>query len=415
MRRRIEMQNGPMLAGAQRSRLLMLLMLLMLVAALMYRARDPRLWSMFGGDDRGAKLVETFNDPPATPSRTARKPQRLALAGLTQAAERESAEEESSAEVPPIADDTPPSQEPVDGGDGQAKPAAAPTPAAADDAPAEEPQPPEIPPPDEDSEERSALTEEMTAVADNTFLQPEEMFAYYRLLRWAMSQSIEQLHQKAIQDPRYGDIFERPAFYRGKLVEFQLRVRRVLPHKDLEKDNLAGVDQVWELFGYNDTSGQNFYMCITDKLPDKMTYGANVVEDGRFVGYFLKLMRYEDRQGKNRAIPVFIGKFIWDPPIRQGANPQEQMREVYWVLIAAAIFAAFMVGRWALKMMKPSGGRSSLHDNPSLQMLRRRRSMENDSEEENIDVESWLEQTENEADDSEIKPDANDDSEEDRR
>jgi hypothetical protein len=390
MRRRVEMRNGPLLAGAARSRLLMLVLMLMLVAVLMFRARDPRMWSLFGGDDVDVRLVETADNPPARPVPSAREPLRLALAGanpevdagpekvdaVTQDAEKEDAEQGAPSETPPID---------------------------------------EAPPPDEDPEQQGALAEEMTAVADNTFNQPEEMFAYYRLLRWEMAQSAEQLQAKAIQNPRYGDFFQRPEFYRGKLVEFQLRVRRVLLHEDLEKDNLAGVDRVWELIGYNDTSGQNFYMCVTDKLPEKMSYGEKVVEDGRFVGFFFKLMRYEDQQGKNRAIPVFIGKFIWDPPIPQKATPEAQMREIYWVLVAAAVLGAFLVGRWAVRAMNPSTGRSSMRDDPSLQMLRRRRSMGKDSDEESIDIDSWLDQTENDVDDSEINPDDADESEEGRR
>jgi hypothetical protein len=404
------MHNGPMLAGSERSRLLMLVMLLMLVAALMYRARDPRMWIMFGGDDRGAKLVETADDPPLRPHPSDQKPQRLA-----QTDAKGDAEQVPPPDVPPAADDTPHEAAPAGDGIAEAPPTVESTSSAGDEEPPQQSRLSEVPPPDEDPEEWSALAEELGAVADKTFNQPEEMFAYYRLLRWSMMQSAEQLQKKAIQNPRYGDIFERPAFYRGKLVEFRLRVRRVLLHEDLERDNLAGVKQVWELVGYNDTSGQNFYMCITDKLPDKMSYGEKVVEDGRFVGYFFKLMRYEDQQGKNRAIPLFIGKFIWDPPIPQGANPEAQMREVYWVLAAVALLGAFLMGRWALKARKPSAGRPRLRDDLALQMLRRRRSMENDSEEESVDIESWLENTESEGDDSEINPGVADDSDEDRR
>lgn len=386
MRRRIEMQNRPVLAGTERSRLMMLVVLLMLVGALMYRARDPRLWSMFGGDDRGARLVETANTHPVIPAASKSASPNVSLA-------------DTSGE--PAAESAP--NDPARPASAEALPATAEAPPAAS------------PALDEDPEEQGALEEEMTAIADKTFLQPEEMFAYYRLLRWAMSQSAEQLQKKAIQDPRYGDFFERPDFFRGKLVEFQLRVRRALPHKDLEQDNLAGLNEVWELIGYNDTSGQNFYMCVTDKLPGKMNYGEQIVEDGRFVGYFLKLMRYEDAQGKNRAIPVFIGKFIWDPPIHQGADPEVQMKEFYWVLIAAGVLGLFLVGRWALRIMNPPAGRSGLRDDPSLQMLRRRQEMAKNSDEESIDIETWLSQTDEEGGPTAIISDDDDESEEDRR
>lgn len=418
MRRRIEMSSGPALGGKERSRMLMLTTMLMLVGALMYRARDPQMWRMFGGDDRGARLVETADDPAETQPQS--PAQRHAASDHTPAQEA-SPDETTAHTAPPVdppentepapavppadtkAEGEPRTEPPADNGDqaSSTSPEASESPLA------------ELPPPDEDEEEQSALAEELTAVSDKTFNQPEEMFAYYRLLRWAMSQSVEQLHKKAIQNPRYGDIFERPQFYRGKLVEFQLRVRRVLQHKDLEKDNLAGVKQVWELVGFNDTSGQNFYMCVTDDLPDKMSYGDSVVEDGRFVGYFFKLMRYEDREGKNRAIPLFIGKFIWDPPIPQIADPASQLREVYWVLAAAGIIAIVLLGRWVLRTRNPGSRRARLGDDPALKLLRRRRELETGSEEEPVDIESWLQESENASNESAINPAVSDDFEKD--
>src|SRR5947199_4340524 len=46
--------------------------------------------------------------------------------------------------------------------------------------------------------------------------------------------------------------------------------------------------------------------------------GQNIYEEATFVGYFLKLLPYEDHQGKTLATPLLIGRLIWHP---LAANP----------------------------------------------------------------------------------------------
>lgn len=372
MRRRIDMEPGPMFRGAELPRLMTMLLMLAVIVMLMARARDPKMWTIFGGEE---KLQGLAGDPDVPPPEYEQPPS----AEHAESSRNSPAESPSSTQSPSVT--SVPDQL---GPDAQIAL-------------------PELPAMDEDPEEREALEEEFQVVVDKEFFQKEEMAAYYRLLKWVMSQPLKELTRKAEKDVRYGEIYTRPDHYRGKLLDFRLHVRRVLKHKDIEKENPAGVTKLWELLGYNDSSGSNLYMCVTPELPSKMPVGEKVVEDGRFIGYFLKLVAIEDGTGKNRAYPVFIGRFIWDTPMLQKADPKSQEREIMWGLLAAAIVGLVLFIRWGLQQMKPPRTRSTDADT-SLQMMRRKWSLEKNSGEENIDIEGWLDQAESEDPDTAINP-----------
>ena len=213
------------------------------------------------------------------------------------------------------------------------------------------------------------------------------MPAYYRLFRWVMSQSAEEMQRKAKKDVRFGEFFDRPNAYRGKLVDIRLKVVRVLKHPDLE-ENEAGLDQVWELLGYNDSSGKNIYMCVAPELPPKMPYGEKVIEDGRFVGYFFKLQAIEDGEGKRQAMPVIVGRFIWERPISQKADPAQQAREFFWGLGVVGLIVLVLIIRWGARRF--GGSAATTATDLSLREMRRRRSIETDADQPNIDIETWL-------------------------
>jgi hypothetical protein len=129
-----------------------------------------------------------------------------------------------------------------------------------------------------------------------------------------------------------------------------------------------------------------------------MSVGSKIVEDGRFVGYFFKLMAYEDKQGINRASPVFIGRFVWERPILQKSDPMAQEREFLWTMYVAAAIGLVLLVRWGMRQMKPAT--ASAATDLSLRDMRRRWSMERETGEENIDIETWLNQGESEITDS---------------
>ena len=80
------------------------------------------------------------------------------------------------------------------------------------------------PPLDEDLDERAALAVEFQAITDRAPLAKEDMFAYWRLLRWTESARLPALLKRARTDVRYGDLILDPAAYRGDLIKVRLHV-----------------------------------------------------------------------------------------------------------------------------------------------------------------------------------------------
>lgn len=347
MRRRLEYEPRPLLRGYERMRLLTLLIMLGVIGMLMFRAKDPKTWAMFDRLAEEPQLVKDA-DAPAT--------------GAEPTSGGTPTESAVSADEPEILGDANVRQE-------AAK--------ALENLPAI----------DEDAEERAALQEELQVVEDKAAFQRFEMPAYYRLFRWVMDQSAEKMQKKAIKNVRFGELIDRPAAYRGKLIDIRLKVQRVLPHKDLE-ENPAGLKTVWELLGYNDSSGVNIYMCVAPELPPDMPYGERVIEDGRFVGYFFKLQAIEDGEGKRRAMPVIVGRFLWDRPISQKSDPQKQAQEFLWGLAVVGIIGLVVILRWGLRKLSGSDERSSA--DLALRELRRRRSLATGEEPGETDIEDWL-------------------------
>ncbi len=176
---------------------------------------------------------------------------------------------------------------------------------------------PEIPPLepgplDEDEEERQEFDHECEAISDRTPLGSEEMFAYWRLLRWAQSQTTDEMLKRARSGVRYNDLIQRPEEFRGELLKVKLHIVQVL-REDAPPDIPVDVHHYYQALGWNDASQSWFYFCIFADLPEGMTIGERVYEEGTFVGYFLKTHTYLDGKGTKTKAPILIGRMIYHP------------------------------------------------------------------------------------------------------
>lgn len=205
-----------------------------------------------------------------------------------------------------------------------------------------------------DPEEQEAFNEAAQAVSDNQPLLPEEMFAYWRLFDWARASPFADIWSRARKDVLFAQLFDQPQLHRGELVSLNLHVRRVLPHPPdpRETDRPA----VYEAWGATDDSRTFPYCVVFPDKPPSLPTGDGIEEEARFAGYFLKVMRYEDKLGKVRGAPLLIGRIQWreTPGRAELARAQSQSPWTFWIV--AAGFAAFLILRWALKPKgKPVG------------------------------------------------------------
>ena len=78
-------------------------------------------------------------------------------------------------------------------------------------------------PTDLDPYEREEASNEFQAISDGTLtLGPEEMEAYYRLVKWVDHQSFAELQHRATKGLWFTDLHDHPGLHRGQLVAFDI-------------------------------------------------------------------------------------------------------------------------------------------------------------------------------------------------
>jgi hypothetical protein len=146
--------------------------------------------------------------------------------------------------------------------------------------------------------------------------------------------------------------------------------------------NLKRVDEVW---GWNSSSQPYWFWVVTPQLPPGMPTGESIYEEATFVGYFLKLLPYEDHTGRHLATPLLIGRIIWHP---QPANPLVRSDEWTWPWLVALGVGTLLVLRWGFRLagFRRAGARAPL-DTPD-----------------EAAVESWLDSAQTGAPDTDRPP-----------
>jgi hypothetical protein len=183
----------------------------------------------------------------------------------------------------------------------------------------------------DDTEEKEALEEEFEAVSDKAPLAAEEMFLYWRLLRWARSQSFADMRSHARREVLYTQLWQQPEKYRGQLISLRVHLVRSLEYE--VPANPAGFKQVCEVWAWTDESQSFPYVAVLVERPSALKLGENIGQDGNFVGYFLKTMAYTDKQGERRASPLLLGRLQLDQR-RAPATSQPSDLVAFWQTMA---------------------------------------------------------------------------------
>jgi len=200
-------------------------------------------------------------------------------------------------------------------------------------------------PTDEDADQRDEAREEFEAVTDKAPLSKEEMPAYWRLMEWQQHQSLAPMRARAQHDVTFKQLWQQPEKWRGRLVEIPVHLRQTAKVEDLA-ENALGLKTLDEVWGWNTDSQPYWYWLVCPRLPPAMPSGRNIYEEATFVGYFLKLLPYEDHQGKTLATPLLIGRLVWHPAASNSLVGSDEWGWPWW--LAAATIASLLVARWGL-------------------------------------------------------------------
>ena len=196
-------------------------------------------------------------------------------------------------------------------------------------------------PNDRQAFEETQAKELFQAVTDKAPLAGEEMPSYWRLMRWSMTESFDELWERAHKDRYLTHFAQAPQKHRGELVGLKLSLRRTVSF-EAEK-NSAGAKTVYEAWGVTNESRGNFYCLVFYDKPPELPIQPDVHEEAEFVGYFLKLLPYQDAMDKTRLAPLLIGRVRWrENPTRVAL---QQSRDVwsYWLLGSLAVIAVVVV------------------------------------------------------------------------
>ncbi len=195
------------------------------------------------------------------------------------------------------------------------------------------------------AEEAEFLKQELELVEDKSGLDVLEMGAYWRLVGWSKDQTSEEMDQRARRDIQFTHLWERPAKYRGQLVRLNLRLVRTVRY-EAEKNRL-GVDWLYEGWGTTTDSGSNPYVVVFADWPKGLPLGESLEEDVTVDAYFLKLFKYNSRDGKARSAPLLIGRLNWH---RTPANGGENSTNIMWsglVIVCGAVIVG--LGIWVFR------------------------------------------------------------------
>lgn len=188
--------------------------------------------------------------------------------------------------------------------------------------------------------EQSQAEYQFQAITDKAPNAAEEMPTYWRLMRWSMTESFDDLWERAHKDRYFTHLGQTPEKHRGELIGMKVSLRRAVRHPLETKKNAAGVEQVYEAWGITDESRTGLYCLLFYDLPPQLPVRPSIHEQVQFVGYFMKLISYEDALGKTRWAPLLIGRMRLRENSAQFAQRQKdsENRALPWMLGGATLF-----------------------------------------------------------------------------
>ena len=198
---------------------------------------------------------------------------------------------------------------------------------------------------DEDPEEADAAKEQFQAVIDGTEkLEPQEMFAYNRVLSWVQNQTFAQMSRRAGKDVAFNKFYQSPDKYRGQLFEFELTAQLI---RDL--DEKYNGDELYDVWGATEESGVWLYDGVVIDLPKGMPIGRDVYEKVTLVGYFFKMQGYQPAGAKAQcqaAESALVRGAVDLASDRKFSRPRPS--DWTWGLFLLAGFVIFLIIRWGL-------------------------------------------------------------------
>jgi hypothetical protein len=196
-------------------------------------------------------------------------------------------------------------------------------------------------PADESPLEQEEIKRFFEVVTDKQAIGDTDMPAFWRLLKWSRSRSFAELEQRAQRDLPFAKYWQEPEKHRGELIRLPLHVRQIVKWDDIS-ENPAGVTTTYDLSGGNQESRGYPYVVVCSELPPEIKVATRTDVDVVFVGYFLKIIKYDAFGGKGGA-PVLIGRVRTVPNGAHVASARSAGLNALLVIGGAVIVAVIIL------------------------------------------------------------------------
>jgi len=158
-----------------------------------------------------------------------------------------------------------------------------------------------------------------------------ETGAYFDVVVMAHYTSAAAFRKAARRDLTYTQVFADPSRYRGQVLHFEGRLKRLARLEPPDEVQAQGVTDLYEAWIFSDAYGLNPFCALFTNLPPELAdlVGENKIKGSvevSFDGYFYKKIRYKAADSKEstaRDAPVFIGHTLAVRSLPQGATESD--------------------------------------------------------------------------------------------
>lgn len=190
--------------------------------------------------------------------------------------------------------------------------------------------------------EQEQFRRESDAIVDNaTSILGIELPAYWRVVRWVQMQSLNDLRGGGFPHVSFHDLAQHPGKHRGKPIQVELLVRRVLSYELNDPADASRSHRLYELWGWPTASDGWLYVVVSPELPQGFPIGKEVEVSTTVYGYFFKLQGYQPADAKPNAkplmAPLLIGRVTPVARIPAASSSQEALSVIILAVGSAAL------------------------------------------------------------------------------
>jgi hypothetical protein len=186
-----------------------------------------------------------------------------------------------------------------------------------------------------------------------------EVDAYVEFLVRAHYTSAKAFARAASRDITYAHLFNEPARYRGRVVHFQGRLKRINRYDPPPEAAAEGVSNLYEAWLFNEHFGPHPFVVVFTEWPAKLPIDLlgepkiDRVVEVSFDGYFYKKFRYkaiDSKANTRRDAPLLIGHTLTVKRVPPAAGESNEWANtllyVFLGLLAAVVFLVVGLTYW---------------------------------------------------------------------